>query len=1240
MPIRFGALRAVPKVASPLTRAGVSMPIFENLSLWCAQQQPFWATVYFALFFSLGISLLVLMTNANLATLRRSGLHRFWVLYLFLKGLSQIPHALPLDVLLGEAVARFISLSLSLLCVCTLIWTLVMALRSLFSNLHRAFLPLVGLGAILFIPMAILLPAGLSHGLTGCLECLLLLGNAAVLIYCARSWPRRLRRQGMWIALPLVAFSLLDWVVWTLPAHFWEGFEMYRFLGLLEGVIAFAALNVGCNELLGEHAIHSASRKNTSHRLVALEWFGVLLLLFWGLLASNSMIRNVNDDNARDMEADLGVVAQHLRSLQTESFLFVEILSRNPSLVALLEGDRSYARSVSEALDRYARVVPESRFYFCGTDGICVDSSNRSAPESFVGLDLTVRAYITKALKGSASAEFLVGINETRIGSFIGFPVYSADRSRIIGALGMKRALTSQDILARGRKVVLFDYKGDAILFNDPIFSGRTQRTFETEPREALLRIPFSDKDYRVIRLKEGAFLFSRRPLGDDRSSVGILEDARGLFLGSVPALFTLAFVLILFSASFSFIRYAIARGDYELSQAKEFKEILAANPNCIGVLDRDYMLLRVEGSGVPFMGHSQEELLGTYFLNLWPAESALNIKTHLRQAFRGERTTFESQYIHPDGHQKHFFIFCAPLYNSEGQISSIVAIWMDITSRKKMEEELRGRLELERTLFSVTEEFLVAGVSDKAALQRSLEHLRLFAQADSAIYYKALPTGALSNFCEVRRNGLPTVTPVLTDTSAREIADVFPMQELRAGHVVNMGNAEIPEAEIYMAMEGLSAFLAVPLFERGVFVGCIRLGRVESHEAWKEAQAGFVKNICEAIQGALQRSQTQERLRLLDMAIQQIEDGILITEETPGGTPRVVFINPAVCRNTGYTPEEILGRSPEEKLVSPRSIEEGMIPKRSEFPAKKADRIEFYTLRKDGSEYLTEMTLSFLTDLNGRVTHSISIARDISRQREMQMRLSLSSKLESIGQLAAGIAHEINTPAQFITDNLFFIKAHWEKIADVFGDDPVKAAERIADPRFQYVVAELPNAINDALEGIQRIATIVSAMREFSHSAGEKNRADLNKAIETTIVVARNEWKYCAQIKTELAPDLPLVNCYISDINQVVLNLIVNAAHAIQEKYKDAQQGLITLRTRLQDASVIIEVEDDGPGIPEKIREKIYDPFFTTKAQGKGTGQGLYIARRVVTERHNGTLELESQPGKGAKFIITLPLE
>jgi two-component system, NtrC family, sensor kinase len=267
-----------------------------------------------------------------------------------------------------------------------------------------------------------------------------------------------------------------------------------------------------------------------------------------------------------------------------------------------------------------------------------------------------------------------------------------------------------------------------------------------------------------------------------------------------------------------------------------------------------------------------------------------------------------------------------------------------------------------------------------------------------------------------------------------------------------------------------------------------------------------------------------------------------------------------------------------------------------------------------------------------------IGMGSDVTEQVVLEAQLQQAQKLESIGQLAAGVAHEINTPTQFVGDNLRFLKDALGEVVPALAAAASAAGAGKGDD-LAYLRDEIPRAIDQSLEGISRVATIVQAMKAFSHpDLGEKSLVDLNAAITTTLTVARNEYKYVATVETDLDPALPMVDCIPGEINQTILNLVVNAAHAIAERGERAP-GLIRIVTRGDGEAVEIRISDTGAGIPVALRPRLFSPFFTTKPVGKGTGQGLFIAHNVIVRRHGGSIACDSEVGRGTVFTIRLPL-
>lgn len=321
-----------------------------------------------------------------------------------------------------------------------------------------------------------------------------------------------------------------------------------------------------------------------------------------------------------------------------------------------------------------------------------------------------------------------------------------------------------------------------------------------------------------------------------------------------------------------------------------------------------------------------------------------------------------------------------------------------------------------------------------------------------------------------------------------------------------------------------------------------------------------------------------------------------------------------------------------------------------------RVDDIRFQ--RSDGEERYLGMTINHLDGDHDCILGSTIIGADITDRIKLETQLQQSQKMEAIGQLAAGIAHEINTPTQFVGDNTRFFQDAYEDLIQIIreyenlieiakSDSLTKeliagVEKRIEDIDLEYLKEEIPVALQHTLKGVHRISKIVQAMKIFSHPGMiVKEPTDINKEIEKSITITRNEWKYVAEMKTDFDSGLPFVPCFRAELNQVILNMIVNAAHAIAEANGDnsSQQGTIRIRTYHKDNWAKIRISDTGAGIPQEIRHKIFDLFFTTKGPGKGSGQGLAISHSVIVEKHKGTLDLETEEGKGTTFIIGLPL-
>ena len=325
---------------------------------------------------------------------------------------------------------------------------------------------------------------------------------------------------------------------------------------------------------------------------------------------------------------------------------------------------------------------------------------------------------------------------------------------------------------------------------------------------------------------------------------------------------------------------------------------------------------------------------------------------------------------------------------------------------------------------------------------------------------------------------------------------------------------------------------------------------------------------------------------------------------------------------------------------------------------SRESRRIEALPFVIDGQTRFLGLTLTWIGAHVERTDELLILGSDVTEREILGQQLRQAQKLEAIGQLAAGIAHEINTPTQYVGDNTRFLQQSWPPFNQLLtvtremrqeaSQGPIlsqtlerfDALAQAAD--FDYLGTEIPRAIEQSLEGIHRVGKIVRAMKDFSHPGSEEKRSiDINKAIETTITVARSEWKYVAEVETQFDLTLPLVLCHAGELNQVILNLLINAAQAIVQALGEGstEKGKIVISTVRDQDWVQISISDTGTGIPEAVRPRVFELFFTTKPAGRGTGQGLALAHAAIVRRHGGKIWFDSELGKGTTFHIRMPL-
>ncbi len=475
--------------------------------------------------------------------------------------------------------------------------------------------------------------------------------------------------------------------------------------------------------------------------------------------------------------------------------------------------------------------------------------------------------------------------------------------------------------------------------------------------------------------------------------------------------------------------------------------------------------------------------------------------------------------------------------------------------------------------------------------------------------------------------------------------------------HLHRSGEKSVYEVEIICANQERRFLLitAVPQFgNQGRFDGTF--GVFRDITARKKTEQALYE---------VQRLLVSEK-ELLSTTLMSIADGVIVTDQDG----RVILINQAAESITGYSFSEAI-HQPVTNILNLQI---------SSTLDKVTDVVNYLVmLEKAQGKYSTNRAPVLITKsgkrllLSGNITALKSagpledtvgfviVFQNITEKQKSDEQNALSQKMQAIGELAAGIAHEINTPIQYVGDNIKFLRKAYAKYTETLAAYQLVIHEHIErnitqdlldqlgvmarQNKIAYYDEEIPKAIQESLDGTERVRKIVLAMREFSHpTEKEKKYFDINHGIETAIAISRNEWKYYAELETDFDEKLPLVYCQIDAINQVILNMIVNAAQAIQEKLLQSQdpdqKGKIKISTGTNENNLRIQIQDTGNGIPAEIRARIFDPFFTTKGLGKGTGQGLSIAHNIIVNNHHGSISVDSEPGHETSFMIEFPID
>lgn len=794
-----------------------------------------------------------------------------------------------------------------------------------------------------------------------------------------------------------------------------------------------------------------------------------------------------------------------------------------------------------------------------------------------------------------------------------------------------------------------------AILFEDPVRLDERVNAFLAEAGALADEPPSGPRaGARLARILDAA----EGPLVDGLDAfVGAFEQSSEevtAFMGKLQ-LGAAALILLVLGVEGVFIFRPMARRIGErtarlLKNEKELRLITGAMGEGLYVTDSAGLITFVNPEAERLLGFDKGELLG---------ERAAEVeRKHCSGVFDPEEAagsggtagcrSEDAVFFRKNGEAFPASCVCAPI-EEEGRVRGFVTVFRDITARRRAEEELRrARDELEDRVREATAELMAANEHlrlEVADRKRAEEALR-----ESEEKYRALIERANDGIVIIQDGVIKYMNPSVARMIGYSQEDVIGSDFTKLVHPEHLPIV-VERHRHRMAGEEVPAVYETRLLhKRGEIVEVeVNAGLVDYEGA--PADMVFLRDITERKRAEMEVRSAHAETEQLLAAVPSILIGV-------DDNQRVTRWNRTAERVFGIGAEDAIGKKFFElgikwdwdavsKQLSGCLAGGGMC---------RIDDIPY--IRPDGRNGFLGFTFTTIYTDSGNFGAFLALGADITERKILEGQLTQAQKLESIGQLAAGIAHEINTPTQYVGDNIRFFHDVYEdfvKLLEAYGEllkaakeeritnDIVENVEKTAEEiDVGYLMEEMPKAIEQSLTGVERVAKIVRAMKEFSHpGAEEKTAMNLNKAIESTITVARNEWKYVAEMETDFDQSLPPVPILPGEFNQVILNLIINAAHAIADVVGDDADGKGTIRisTRKNDGFAEIKVSDTGGGIPKEIAHRIFDPFFTTKEVGKGTGQGLAIARSAIVDKHNGEITFDTEPGRGTTFIVRLPL-
>jgi PAS domain S-box-containing protein len=694
-------------------------------------------------------------------------------------------------------------------------------------------------------------------------------------------------------------------------------------------------------------------------------------------------------------------------------------------------------------------------------------------------------------------------------------------------------------------------------------------------------------------------------------------------------------------------------RAEEELRQTSQFLTSLITHANApIIVWDPEFRITQFNQAFERLTGLEDVGVIGRPLTILFPPDRVASTMEYIRQSsYAGAQwETVEIPIQHVDGSVKTVLWNSAGIQDQDGnKIIATIAQGQDITERKRAEEALFSS---NRTLKAIKESgrTLVRAQDERSYINsvcKILVDMCGYAMAWVGIPYQdenksVKPIGSWGAGEGYLESILITWDD--SETSNGPTGNAIKTRQLQISRDIATDPAMTPWRTEAMG-RNFGSSIAFPLCNDDVCLGALSI-YARKADAFDAAEIDLLAELANDLAFGITSLRRKEEHRKAEAELRANEE--LLRNILIGIKAGIIIIDPSTFTivEANTIAGEILGTPVEDIVGKPCSGikwhrgKDGL--RVEECPLLRGNIIneEFRIERPDGS--IVPVVKTVISVRRSGTLLFYEIIFDMTARKDLERQLMLAQRLESIGGLAAGIAHEINTPIQFVGDNLSFLEGAFADLITIVKEYGGHSKPAKARQNLEFILEEVPKALTQSREGVTRIAGIVSSMKRFSHVGGdEKSLLDIPNAIQNTLTISRNEWKYRAEIQLDLDSSARFLSCIPGEFNQVLLNLLVNASHAVSEKYKglDGEKGTITIKTRRDGDWFELSVTDTGCGIQEQNLHRIFDPFFTTKEVGKGTGQGLAFCHDIVVKKHSGTITATSKPGEGATFTLRFPL-